>query len=60
MGDNFTQDHRIQIVDIPNGGVSNARNIGLSLAKGEKIFFGTVMMSLNLILLRNVLICRKS
>lgn len=32
-------DNRIVVVDIPNGGVSNARNVGLSHAKGEWIQF---------------------
>lgn len=32
-------DKRIQIVSIPNGGVSNARNIGVKEAKGEFIYF---------------------
>lgn len=32
-------DQRIKLYDIPNGGVSNARNIGLSKAKGEWIQF---------------------
>lgn len=33
------RDERIRIVDIPNGGVSNARNVGLSHAAGEWIQF---------------------
>lgn len=32
-------DSRIRVVDIPNGGVSNARNTGLSLAEGDWIQF---------------------
>lgn len=32
-------DKRIRVVDIPNGGVSNARNIGLFHAKGQWIQF---------------------
>lgn len=32
-------DDRIRVVDIPNGGVSNARNIGLACAAGEWIQF---------------------
>ncbi|TPN89144.1 glycosyltransferase family 2 protein [Aquimarina algicola] len=30
---------RIKVIDIPNGGVSNARNTGLAVAKGEYIQF---------------------
>ena len=33
------EDDRITIIDIPNGGVSNARNTGLLKAKGEYIQF---------------------
>ena len=33
------EDTRIQVVDNPNGGVSNARNTGLELAKGQFISF---------------------
>lgn len=33
------KDGRIRIIDIPNGGVSNARNVGLSHAKGKWIQF---------------------
>ncbi len=32
-------DARIQVVEIPNGGVSNARNVGLAYAKGKWIQF---------------------
>ena len=32
-------DSRFVIIDIPNGGVSNARNMGLERAKGEYILF---------------------
>lgn len=32
-------DSRIQVFDIPNGGVSNARNIGIQNSTGEKLFF---------------------
>lgn len=32
-------DKRIKVVNIPNGGVSNARNIALKLAKGEYVAF---------------------
>lgn len=32
-------DCRFVIIDIPNGGVSNARNMGLERAKGEYILF---------------------
>lgn len=38
--DEYAQkDSRISVVHIKNGGVSNARNVGLSLAKGEWIEF---------------------
>lgn len=33
------EDDRIRVIDIPNGGVSNARNIGLRCAEGEWIQF---------------------
>lgn len=33
------KDNRIHVIDIPNGGVSNARNIGLSYAQGKWIQF---------------------
>lgn len=33
------EDKRFIIIDIPNKGVSNARNIGIERCKGEKIFF---------------------
>ncbi len=33
------QDDRLRIIDIPNGGVSHARNVGLEQAKGEWIQF---------------------
>ena len=29
------EDERIRVIDIPNGGVSNARNVGLAHACGE-------------------------
>ena len=32
-------DERIQVISIPNGGVSNARNVGLRKANGEWIQF---------------------
>lgn len=32
-------DKRIKIIDIPNGGVSKARNLGITLAKGKFISF---------------------
>lgn len=32
-------DERIRVLDIPNGGVSNARNVGLSYARGQWIQF---------------------
>lgn len=34
-----TKDDRIKVVDVPNGGVSKARNIGLDQANGEYITF---------------------
>lgn len=38
--DNFSeQNHNIQVIHIANSGVSNARNIGISVAKGEYITF---------------------
>lgn len=33
------RDSRIRYYDVPNGGVSNARNIGIKNCTGEKIFF---------------------
>lgn len=33
------KDHRISIIDVPNGGVSNARNLGLDKATGNYICF---------------------
>ncbi|ODG91233.1 hypothetical protein BED47_22955, partial [Gottfriedia luciferensis] len=33
------KDNRLKIIDKENGGVSSARNAGLSIAKGEYIFF---------------------
>lgn len=33
------QDNRLRIIDIPNGGVSHARNVGLGQARGEYITF---------------------
>ena len=33
------EDERIIVIDVPNGGVSNARNIGLEMASGEFIAF---------------------
>lgn len=33
------QDHRVKVVHIPNGGVSNARNVGIQHATGEYIAF---------------------
>lgn len=33
------KDKRFTVVDIPNGGVSNARNIGIKKCHGDKIFF---------------------
>ena len=33
------KDSRLFVIDIPNGGVSNARNVGLSYASGEWIQF---------------------
>lgn len=35
----FIKLNRVKILDIPNGGVSNARNLGLELARGEFIAF---------------------
>lgn len=32
-------DSRIELIDIPNGGVSNARNVALAKTHGEKVFF---------------------
>lgn len=32
-------DSRVRIIDIPNGGVSNARNVGMTQARGEWIQF---------------------
>ena len=32
------QDRRIVVINIPNGGVSNARNIGIQMACGKKNF----------------------
>lgn len=32
------RDDRIKLIDIPNGGVSNARNVALERMKGEKVF----------------------
>ena len=32
-------DERIKVLHIKNGGVSNARNVGISLSKGEWLFF---------------------
>lgn len=34
-----SEDSRIQVVTIPNGGVSNARNIGLGISRGKWIQF---------------------
>lgn len=34
-----TYDNRIQVIHIDNGGVSNARNVGLEIARGEYIQF---------------------
>lgn len=34
-----TIDERIRVIHVENGGVSNARNTGLNIAKGEWIFF---------------------
>lgn len=36
---NAISDHRFQIFTIPNGGVSNARNVGLMNAKGQYMLF---------------------
>ncbi|WP_299241390.1 glycosyltransferase [uncultured Aquimarina sp.] len=33
------EDNRITVIDIPNGGVSNARNTGISMAKGTYLQF---------------------
>lgn len=33
------EDERIQLLKIKNGGVSNARNVGIENAHGEKVFF---------------------
>ena len=33
------KDNRVKVLHIPNGGVSNARNIGLNVARGKKILF---------------------
>ena len=33
------KDKRFTVVDIPNGGVSNARNIGIKKCHGDKNFF---------------------
>lgn len=33
------KDKRIRVIDIPNGGVSNARNLGINAATGNKILF---------------------
>lgn len=33
------QDNRVKVVHIPNGGVSNARNVGIQQAIGEYIAF---------------------
>lgn len=32
------RDNRIELIDIPNGGVSNARNVALDRMHGEKVF----------------------
>ena len=32
-------DQRVRVIDIPNGGVSHARNVGLSHARGQWIQF---------------------
>ena len=32
-------DQRVRVIDIPNGGVSNARNVGLACARGQWIQF---------------------
>ena len=37
--DKCRDDHRIHLINIPNGGVSNARNLGIQKSKGAKIFF---------------------
>lgn len=33
------KDNRFTVIDLPNGGVSNARNVGLKICRGDKIFF---------------------
>ena len=33
------EDPRVRLVNIENGGLSNARNVGMSLAKGEFVAF---------------------
>lgn len=33
------KDSRFTVIDLPNGGVSNARNIGIKKCHGDKIFF---------------------
>lgn len=33
------KDRRIKVIDIPNGGVSNARNVGINNSRGEYIAF---------------------
>ena len=33
------KDNRIRVIHIPNGGVSNARNLGIKLSRGEWISF---------------------
>ena len=33
------KDERVKVIHIPNGGVSNARNIGLDIAQGEYVQF---------------------
>ena len=44
------KDHRICLINIPNGGVSNARNVGLKYARGEWIQFldGDDLIDLNI------------
>lgn len=39
-------DNRFSIIDIPNHGVSFARNLGIEKSHGKKVFFGIVMMLL--------------